>query len=467
MKPLSIREIRQVVGGKVISQIVGREPAVRAICTDTRAMKPASLFIALRGENHDGHDHLAAAAAGGAIAAMVETPPPQEIPGLLLIQVPNTRTAMGRLATAVRKQLRGKVIAVGGSNGKTSTKHLIHAALSVRLRGSISPKSFNNDIGVPLTIFAADASQDYLVLEMGTNHPGELKVLSDMAKPDLAVITNVGCEHLEGFGDLDGVRREEAAITAGLSEQGLLIVNGDDAGLLEAVGGYRGRRITFGFNQSNDLFPTDIACSAEGVRFRLNTSRTEVFVPLLGRHTAINALAAMAVARRMGLPDAQILEGLSKATGPEMRLQLQKLGGVTVLNDAYNANPDSMRAAMQTLAELPTNSRRIAILGEMRELGDSAETMHREIGQTAGGHGFDRIIFVGEFAQVMADAAIGAGMAAEHVQMCEDAQQAAGIVSELMADGDLVLVKASRGVRLERVVEAMQRGTGASPVQTA
>lgn len=463
MKPLSIREIRQAVGGKVITQIVGHEPVVRAICTDTRAMKPASLFIALRGKNHDGHDHLPAAAAGGAIAAMIETPPPEEIPGLLLLQVPNTRQAMGRLATTIRKQLRGKVIAVGGSNGKTSTKHLIQAALGNRLRGSISPKSFNNDIGVPLTIFAADSSQDYLVLEMGTNHPGEMKTLSDMARPDIAVITNVGCEHLEGLGDLDGVRREEAGMVAGLSENGLLIVNGDDAGLLEAVSGYRGRRITFGFNQSNDLFPTDITCSAEGVRFRLNTSRTEVFVPLLGRHTAVNALAAMAVARRMGISDATILEGLAKATGPEMRLQLQQINGVSLLNDAYNANPESMRAAMQTLADLPA-ARKIAVLGEMRELGEAAESLHREIGQAAGEHGFDQIIFVGAFAKVMADAAVRAGISVGNIRMCGDAQQAAEVVPDLLSNGDMVLIKASRGLRLERVAEAVQRSTGASSV---
>lgn len=464
MKPLSIRELRQAVGGKVISQIVGHEPVVRAICTDTRAMKPASLFIALRGENHDGHAHLAAAAAGGAIAAMIETPPAEEIPGLLLLQVPNTRTAMGRLATTIRKQLRGKVIAVGGSNGKTSTKHLIQAALGDRLRGSISPKSFNNDIGVPLTIFAADSSQDYLVLEMGTNHPGEMKLLSDMARPDIAVITNVGCEHLEGLGDLDGVRREEAAMVAGLAEQGLLIVNGDDAGLLEAIGGYRGKCLTFGFDRSNDLFPTDIVCSDHGVRFKLNTSRTEVFVPLLGRHTAVNALAAMAVARRMGVSDATILDGLAKATGPEMRLQLQRLGGISLLNDAYNANPESMRAAMQTLADLPAEGRRIAVLGEMRELGDAAESLHRDIGQSASGHGFDRIVFVGAFAQAMADAAVESGMAAGSIQTCADAQQAAEIVPQMLADGDLVLIKASRGLRLERVAEAIHRGMGASPV---
>jgi UDP-N-acetylmuramoyl-tripeptide--D-alanyl-D-alanine ligase len=455
MKPLSIRDIRQAVAGRVITQIVGREPAVRAVCTDTRKMAAQSLFVALRGESHDGHQYLAEAAAGGAVAAIVEQPPPQPAGGMILIQVPDTRAALGRLACAVRKQLRSKVVGVGGSNGKTSTKHLIHAALAGRLRGSISPRSFNNDIGVPLTLFAADASQDYVVVEMGTNHPGEMKALAQIALPDIAVITNVSAEHLEGLGDLDGVRREEASIITGLSGGGFLVVNGDDDGLLEATSPFRGKRLTFGFRDSNDIFPTDIRCGEEGVRFRLNTSRTEIFVPLLGRHTAVNALAAIAVARRLGVPDQNILDGLAKATGPEMRLNLQKLGGVTILNDAYNANPASMAAALRTLAELPAAGRRIAVLGDMRELGPASADLHRELGRVAAGHPLDELICVGEQSRLVAAAAQAAGLDASKIVHMPDSSAAAATLPEQLRDGDLVLLKGSRGIRLERVAEAI------------
>jgi UDP-N-acetylmuramoyl-tripeptide--D-alanyl-D-alanine ligase len=467
MKPLSIREIRQAVAGKVITQIVGREPAVRAVCTDTRKLAEQCLFVALRGENHDGHQYLAQAAGAGAIAAIVDQPPAEPVLGLVLIQVADTRIALGKLASAVRKQLRSKIVGVGGSNGKTSTKHLIHAALSGRLRGSISPKSFNNDIGVPLTLFAADASQDYVVVEMGTNHPGEMKTLAEIALPDIAVITNVSAEHLEGLGDLDGVRREEASIITGLSAGGFLVVNGDDAGLLEATSPFRGKRLTFGFQTTNDIFPTDIRCGEDGVRFRLNTSRTEIFVPLLGRHTAVNALAAIAVARRLGVPDQTILEGLSKATGPEMRLNLQKIGGVTILNDAYNANPASMVAALQTLAELPAAGRRIAVLGDMRELGEASAELHRELGRTAASHRLDLLVCVGEQSQLIAAAAQEAGLDQSKIVHMPDSAAAAAALPDQLRDGDLVLLKGSRGIRLEVVATAIagHSGTGVPHVQ--
>ena len=295
MKPLTIRQVRQVVGGKALSPIAADAPLVQAVCTDTRRMDKGSLFIALRGDNHNAHAFLPQAAAGGAVAALVEEPPAQSLPNVTLIQVPDTRLAMGKLANYCRQQMRAKVIAVAGSNGKTSTKHLIDAALFGKLRGSISPKSFNNDIGVPLTIFPADPAQDYIVLEMGTNHHGEIRVLSDMATPDIAVITNCGADHLEYLGDLMGVRQENASIIHGLNPKGLLVVNGDDPELLAAVQDYPGKRITFGFEPTNDLFATDIHCDDTGTRFSLNNSRREVFVPMLGKHSACNALAAWAI----------------------------------------------------------------------------------------------------------------------------------------------------------------------------
>ncbi len=457
MKPLTIREIRQATGGKVITQIVGLEPAVRAVCTDTRQMKPQSLFVALRGENHDGHQYLDAAAAGGAIAALVDAPPQQPPDGLLLIQVPDTRIAMGRLAASVRKSLRAKVIAVGGSNGKTTTKHLIAAALSQRLRGTFSPKSFNNDIGVPLTIFAADASQDFLVLELGTNHPGEMRNLAAIAQPDIAVITNVSAEHLEGLIDLDGVRREEAALVTGLSGSGFLIVNGDDAGLLEATGGFVGKRLTFGNSTANDLFPTDVRCDLEGVRFVLNHSRSEFFVPLLGQHTAVNALAAIAVARRLGVSDPLIADGLAKATGPEMRLALFRHGKITVLNDAYNANPASMQAALRTLVDLPASGRRIAVLGGMLELGESSKELHAQLGTMVAVSGIDRLICVGELAGLIAESAQSAGMEGSKIMQLTGSREAAEVVPLMLQAGDVVLLKGSRGIKLELVAEAIGR----------
>ncbi len=447
MNPISLAEIQKVTG----AVDAGADARICAICTDTRRMTAQSLFIALRGEKFDGHEFLAQAAAGGAAAAMIDRQPPNPPPKLPLLRVADTRLAMGLLARHVRQQMRGKVIAVAGSNGKTGVKHLIHSVLRQDLRGSMSPKSFNNDIGVPLAIFPAEALADYLVLEMGTNHPGEIQLLTSIALPDVGVITNCSAEHLQGLGDLDGVRRENASLIEGIAEAGVLIVHGDEPALLEATRAFAGRRVTFGLSESNDLWASNVRCAMEGTYFSIEPRGTEAFVPLLGQHSAVNALAAIAVGRTMGLSDDRLVEHLRHASGPEMRLQLVDAGGIRVLNDAYNANPASMRAAIRTLASLPASGRRIAVVGDMRELGDSSAQCHRDIGKfIAEGFAPDLLLCVGSESKAIAAAAIESGMPADRIEHFPSAATAAAIAARLI-DGDLVLLKASRAIGLEAV----------------
>lgn len=469
MKPITYQQIRQATGARPLTAIPGDVPPIEVVNTDSRRTESRpSLFIALRGEHFDGHNYLSDAAGGGAaVVALVERMPPAPPPNLHLLQVPDTYAAMAKLARFVRQQLKCWVIAVAGSNGKTGTKLLIDAALRGKLRGSISPKSFNNHVGVPITIFPADPMQDYLVLEMGTNHPGEIQPLSEMAQPDVAVITSVGAEHLEGLGDLMGVRRENASIIAGLNPKGMLVVNGDDKDLVAAVAPYPGQRVTFGFDEGNDLFAADVRCDEHGVRFLLN-GRREAFVPLLGRHTAANALAAVAVGRKLMVPEDVILEGLAHAEGPDMRLQFKRAGDVTILNDAYNANPSSMRAAIDTLAGLNVGSRRVAVLGDMRELGAASERYHREVGEYAATAGrLDLLVCVGVQAEQIADAAVAAGTPDRTVFHYPDAPAAARAAPDWVRAGDLVLVKASRGMRLETVADAIAAARGAASRQQA
>jgi UDP-N-acetylmuramoyl-tripeptide--D-alanyl-D-alanine ligase len=454
MKPLTIQQIRRAVGGKILVEIPSNAPRVMAVCTDSRQMQQSSLFVPIRGDHHDAHRFLPDAAAGGAVAALVDHVPDQPMKNVVLIHVADTRKALGRLARHVRRTMRSKVVAVAGSNGKTSTKHLIDAAIGGYLRGSISPKSYNNDIGVPLTIFPADPKQDYLVLEIGTNHHGEILPLAEMASPDIAVITNCGAEHLEGLEDLKGVCRENATIIEGLNPNGSLIVNGDDRELLEAVGNYPGERITFGFGAKNDLIATHVVCTERGTEFSLIGVSRRIFVPMLGRHSACNALAAIAVGRKLCVPDEAIFDGLSRARGPEMRLELSHVGDVTVLNDAYNANPNSMKAAIDTLAALATSGRRIAVLGEMRELGSLSEKYHREVGEYAAAKGtLDLLICVGDGGAWIADAAKGIGV----VYPFADSSAVAEAIGAMLLPGDLILLKASRGVRLEKVAAAISQ----------
>ncbi|MFN4242747.1 MAG: UDP-N-acetylmuramoyl-tripeptide--D-alanyl-D-alanine ligase [Tepidisphaerales bacterium] len=465
MNPFPLSQLRSVVGGKPLTPMPEGNVFIRSVCTDSRRLETACLFVAVKGERHDGHDYVPALRGapeqGPVVAALVERECHAYPPGVYVLQVGSTRAAMGKLATHVRRSFTGHVIAVGGSNGKTSTKHLIDAALRCKLRGSISPKSYNNDIGVPLTIFNHDPLADYLVLEMGTNHHGELKVLSEMALPDVAVITSISHEHLEGLGDLGGVRREEASIVAGLSSKGLLVVNGDDPELMPHLQPFvsRGasRVVTFGFGEHNDLFASAIRVTADGTRFLLNASRREVFVPMLGRHTASNALAAIAVARRLGLGEDEVIAALAEARGPEMRQQLMQVGGVTVLNDAYNANPASVRSALDTFLTLPVpaGGRRVAVLGEMRELGEASAALHAEVGRLVATMPLDVVVGVGEGARGLLDAAVSAGLPAGRAAWFADSVAAGQYVREWVVPADVVLLKGSRGVRLEAVLAAM------------
>ena len=457
MKALTIHQIRHAVGGKALTALPKDAPPVKSVSSDSNQIEAFSMFVAIKGERHDGHSFLPEVASKGAVAALVEHAPQLELPNLHLIGVEDTRVAMGKLATFVRKQMQSKVIAVAGSNGKTTTKYFIDSVLSPTLRGSISPKSFNNDIGVPLAIFPANPNDDYLVLEIGTNHHGEVTHLSEMAQPDIAVITNVGAEHLEGLGDLDGVRREEASIVTGLNPNGCLIVNGDDAPLVSLVSRYPGQIIRFGLKEKgNELFATDIECDQHGVHFNLNgSSRQRVFVPMLGRHSACNALAAIAVGRKMKVLEEAIIESLAHAHGPDMRLQLSHANGVTILNDAYNANPNSTLAAIDTLLSLPARGRRVAVLGDMLELGDKSDAYHDEIGERIGDSPIDLLICVGKQAKRIAAAAKAADMDSSAIATYPDSAAAARSINRRIKRGDLILLKGSRSIGLEAVAAAI------------
>jgi UDP-N-acetylmuramoyl-tripeptide--D-alanyl-D-alanine ligase len=470
MKPLSFNEIRAIVGGRPLTAAPETELFLRRVCSDTRALSATltgtagtavagCLFVAIKGENHDANDFVPQLRSPEVAMALVEKEVSPLPAGVYVLQVGSTRAAMGKIAAHVRSKLTSQVIAVGGSNGKTSTKHLIDAALRRKLRGSVSPKSFNNDIGVPTTLFSHDPTLDYIVLEMGTNHHGELKVLSDMAEPDIAVITSISHEHLEGLGDLTGVRREESTIISGLRPKGLLVVNGDDPELMPFLAPHKGPRVTFGFGSHNDLYATDVRVGADGTRFKLNNnSRREVFVPLLGRHSASNALAAIAVARKLGLNEDEVFDALAHATGPEMRQELRDIGGISVLNDAYNANPASVRAALETMMAVapPSSGRRVAVLGEMRELGEASDALHREVGEGLAGLALDWLVFVGEKAKLTRAAAIASGVPTACTKWFESSDAAAGFVTKKVARGDMLLLKGSRGVRLERISEALK-----------
>lgn len=378
--------LRAAVGG-VWAARPGQTRAVQGVSTDTRTLQAGQVFVALAGEQFDGHRMIAAAAAKGSPLAIIDdVKAAGALPaGMGVIRVQDTtRRALLRLAAAYRRTLEStKVIAVVGSNGKTTTVRLIDAVLGAGMRGTASIKSFNNDIGVPLTVLGASPGDGYLVCEVGTNSPSEIAKLAEVVSPDLAVIVSIGREHLEKLGSLAGVAREEASVLEFVRDGGAGFFNVDAPELSGAIGALERRpRAMFGFGRGEraDVRVLEVKQDWGGVSFTLN-DRARFRVGMLGAHNAVNAAAAVAVGRRLGLSDGQIAAGLAGARGPEMRLERIEIGAVRVVNDAYNANPDSMRAALETLGQIGGPAqRRVVVLGDMLEMGAHAEPEHRAIG---------------------------------------------------------------------------------------
>jgi UDP-N-acetylmuramoyl-tripeptide--D-alanyl-D-alanine ligase len=459
MDPRPLQFIAQACDGKIIS---GNPQAVAArVNTDSRAAQAGDVFVALTGERFDGHEFITEVAAKDAAAVVVNRGRKWPQLPCAVIEVADTRVALGQIAAAYRREFSLPVIAVGGSNGKTTVKELLGAVLSQRLNTVWSEASFNNDIGVPHTLLRIGAAQQAAVIEVGTNHPGELAPLLRLAQPRYGVITSIGREHLEFFGDLAGVLREEGALGEGLPADGVLFLGGDGEHAAPLAARTKARVVRVGFAEGNDWRVTRAFLSQDGTLFRV-TAPDEAFsgeyrTTLLGRHQVLNALFAIAVAAELGLTRDEIQQGLAACVGAKMRLQLYEVNGVRVLDDSYNANADSMIAALETLAEFPAKGRKLAVLGDMAELGAHTEAAHREVGRRAAELAVGQLFTVGANAAVMAAAAREAGL--NRVMEFANAESAAGALRSVLKPGDVLLLKASRSARIERVVEFL-RGSG-------
>lgn len=482
----SLDSIRAAAGGVWLARpdLAGNPVPVSGITglsTDSRALTPGQAFLALKGEKHDGHAYLAQAAKAGSPLLIIDTPDalPAALPaGVCVLKVQDTGQALLRLAAAYRRELEPtKVIAVGGSNGKTTTVRLIQSILSAHLRGTCSPKSFNNAVGVPLTVLSARKGDAYLLCEVGTNAPGEIAPLAEVLRPDIAVITSIGREHLEGLGSIRGVIQEETSLLRSLSPGALAVINAESEELDAAVSAMASQTniaslVRFGSSDRAEVRVERISSSFEGVSFTLN-GRLELSLPLLGAHNALNAAAAFAVARRMGLSEVQIAEALRQVQGPPMRLERLSFavpgGTIRVINDAYNANPESVLAAIRVFGELGASPaagvrRRVVVLGDMLELGAAGPEAHREMGEAlAQARCADLVILVGPLMLFAADR-LRRVMPPEAVVLLEslDGPRAAAAAARL-APGDLVLLKGSRGMGLERLLVPLSSAAPARP----
>jgi len=448
------------------------EALTLGIGTDTRCDLTNRVFFALRGPRHDAHDHLLEAARAGARVLVIEESKWGRVRmcdahRAAVLLVPDTKQALQQTAQSWRRGLSNTLVAaVTGSAGKTTTRRLIDGVLATHGAGTSSPKSFNNDIGVPITICSARPGDEYLLVEIGMNAPGEIAPLAALTEPDIAVITMVGRAHLEGMGSLDAIIREKFELVASLKSGGLAIVRGDNMLLDAALDAARGagvRVVRFGEGPANHVRLRSRVALAEGgqeIVVEVCGRRIEARLALDGAHNAMNALAAIAIGMDREMDEAEIVRGLANVRPSEMRFVRQSIAGVTIYNDAYNANPDAMVAALATFGELTAKaSRRVTILGDMLELGESASLLHAELGRAvgggAGGRAPDVAIFVGP-------------LSAHAAHACADAQSCrvvhvpdlspssiATVVGELQP-GDSVLLKGSRGTALERLLASLQ-----------
>jgi UDP-N-acetylmuramoyl-tripeptide--D-alanyl-D-alanine ligase len=459
----TLREAAAWCGGTIGEAAGGT--TFSGVSTDTRQIRPGQLFVPLSGDRFDGHDYLAAAHEAGAVASLWQKDRPQPADaGIPLLLVDDTLAALQRLAAHYLGALQAKVVAVTGSNGKTTTKDLITSVLSTRYRVHKTEGNFNNHIGLPLTILRAEPGTEVLVLEMGMSDHGEIALLSNLAKPDIAVITNIGESHLLQLGSRRNIARAKLEIVQGLKPGGVLIVNGDEPLLAEEMDALDLQDgvevVTFGQSETCGLSVSNIDVSAERTRFDVRMGHlTQTYeIPVPGQHNAVNALAAAAAGGALGLTPEQIGEGLSAVKLTGMRIERTRArNGAVMLNDAYNASPTSVRAALSLAAGLNGYRNKRLVLGDMLELGPDEAAFHEEIGRSLTAETADFVYLYGPLSMHTAKAAEQA-FAPGAVRHFADKRELTDTLLRETEPEDLVLVKASRGMKLEEIVAALQKG---------
>lgn len=453
MKNLTLEHVAQACGGQYFGSDEDRCKEVKDITTDSRKAGAGSLFVAIVGERVDAHKFIPAVYEQGALCVLCEKAPEQAAGAYILVD--STLQAVKDIAEFYRQQLDIKVVGITGSVGKTSTKEMIASVLSEKYRVLKTLGNFNNELGVPLTIFRIREEDEVAVLEMGINHFGEMHRLAKMARPDLCVITNIGQCHLEFLGDRDGVLRAKSEIFDFIAPDGKIILNGDDDKLstLTSVKGITPR--FFGIETEREIRAEQIeSMGLKGVKCRIFVGEEsfEVTIPIPGYHMVLNALAGTAVGISLGMTLEEIKRGIEKLQSLAGRFHILEADGVTVVDDCYNANPVSMKASLGVLEQ--ALGRRVAILGDMGELGDREKELHEEVGRYAGGLDIQLCICVGTLSRYLAEAMKSTGSPVE-IQVFDTLEEALEKIPGLIRRGDSVLVKASHFMHFEKIVDVL------------
>jgi UDP-N-acetylmuramoyl-tripeptide--D-alanyl-D-alanine ligase len=459
MLEMTLNELIKVVEGETSSRPSTGDQQIQGISIDSRRTRKENLFVAIPGERYDGHQFVGEAVKKGAKAVMVARGKrdliDQEILNrIAVILVEDTKRALRDLAAWNRGKFDIPAVAVTGTNGKTTTKDMIADVLSSRFKVLKSPESYNNLIGVPLTLFQLSPRHQALVMELGMSCPGEIGTLTRVSNPSLGVITNIGPAHLESMLSVESIAKAKFELPQNMRSPKIMVLNADDHILAERIKEKRKdeKVISFGIQRRADFSADGIKINGNGyINFRINKELT-LKLGVLGIHNIYNALAAFAVGIAFKLDPEQIKGRLERYVPSECRMELVLIRGIRVINDSYNANPASMSRALETLIKMKTEGKRIAVLADMLELGEKAEDFHREMGRRAAQLGVDRLLVVGELARFIAEGAKEAGMSSQYVKSFENNQEVGSYLVENLKDGDLVLVKGSRKMRVEEVV---------------
>jgi UDP-N-acetylmuramoyl-tripeptide--D-alanyl-D-alanine ligase len=460
MKQVSIESIAIAVSGSIINKhLIKANIVYNNVSIDSRTIGDNDIFIPIKGDNFDGHNFISMAYEKGAIISFTqyENKIPSDKIGIL---VNDTGQAMKGFAKYYRSLFNIPVVAITGSVGKTSCKDMIASILSAKYRVHKTSGNYNNEIGVPLTIFKLEETHEVLVLEMGMNHYGELHRLSEMATPDIAVITNIGEAHIEYFGSKDGILKAKSEILDFLKEDGLVILNGDDEYLDKLNNKLEFKTRTFGFQYINDLYVSEYNILGwEGIDalVKSNLEQYNIHLDTLGKHMLYNVMPAIIIGKHLNMTISEIEEGASRYKATKMRMDKMIFdNNVVVINDAYNASTDSMKSSLETLSNLETEGRKIAILGDMFEMGDYSEVAHRKVGEIASSNEFNLLICVGAHAKHIYDSAIEHGVNKTKVQYYKTKEELIDKIHLIINQEDTIIVKASRGMFLEKVIDKIK-----------
>lgn len=454
--------VLEATGGQLLMQ--GGEQTFSKISTDSRTLDPGDLFVALKGEQFDGHQFLEQAVSRGAAGMVValEKKETSSLQGLTIpvVGVADTLRAFGDLAAFWRRRHSIPLVAITGSNGKTTTKEMVAAIFSKSWRVLKNHGTFNNLVGVPLTLLRLNGSHQAAVIELGMNQPGEIQRLTEITRPEVGMITNIQPAHLEGVGSLAGIQSAKGELFVGMAETGTIVVNMDDPRVMDVASLFPGRQVRYSAagGSADITLERIVSMDLEGSRFflKLQGETLEIHLPVLGRHHIVNAVAAAAVACAVNLQSSTIAAALAEFRPVDKRMEILTLPGeIHIINDSYNANPGSMAAALETLMHLKKQGKTIAVLGDMLELGEDSSALHQQVGSIVAREGVDHLLAMGEQASHLLAGAAEAGMSSDRLTQASDHQEITTQVRSLLAAGDWLLVKGSRGMQMEKVVEIL------------